>query len=195
MKPNLLMMSAIFALSGPAIVSPAVAQRTFVPDAEVRTATTPPVPTCVDFTNLGTNNPKLLNSCDDAHTIGVSNYSAGVHILDRVFHLNRKEERPIAFPGDLMAIDWVKDWTNDGPDDGQAFLQLSHRNLGGTDLWEVKNNHPSRFVAFNYIIYQNAKRDGYTFHALGAGKTDRLFGFYPPDTGFLILDWARLDPD
>jgi hypothetical protein len=182
-----------FMLHGTTIV-PALAQGV-TPDAEARTRKLTPIPACVDFSNLGTNNPKLLNSCDDDHTIGVSNYRAGVHILDRVFHLNRKEERPIAFPGDLMGIDWVKDWTNDGAEVGDAFLHLYHRDLGGTDLWEVRNNHPSRVVAFNYIIYENGKKNQSTWHALGSGKIDRLHGFTPPDKGFLVLDWARLDPD
>ncbi|MDA9398699.1 MULTISPECIES: hypothetical protein [unclassified Bradyrhizobium] len=154
------------------------------------------IPACVDWTNLGTTNPKLLNSCGASHTIGVSNYSAGRHILDRVFHLEHGEERPVAFPGDFMAIDWVKGWTPDGADDGARYLTLYHYDAGGgVDLWTVRNNSPDRYNAYQYAVYKNGKRYGTSFGVAKPGETDRLFAFVPGETGQLILEWSRLDPN
>jgi hypothetical protein len=54
---------------------------------------------CVNFTNLGTVNPKLLNSCNSQATVQVSNYAMnGKKVAERIFHLWRNEERPLAFP-------------------------------------------------------------------------------------------------
>jgi len=183
----------------PFIVHAAFAQQKELPqqqpkitaDVNVRPAT----PSCVDWTNLGTTNVKLLNACGDSHTIGVSNYRAGKHILDRVFHLKHGEERPVASPGDFMAIDWVKDWSNDGPDDGSSFLALWHHDVDGMDLWEVRNTSAGRYNAFQYIVYKNGRREGASYDVLAPGASSRLYAFFPNEVGQLILEWSRLDPN
>jgi hypothetical protein len=153
------------------------------------------IPSCIDFTNLGTVNPKLKNSCPDSQTIGVSNYRGGVHILDRVFHLKHGEERSITFPGDYMAITWVKDWTSDGNDDGSGYLVLTHRDVGGGYiLWEVRNASADRFNAFTYTVLINGKIAGHAMDVIGPGQSSRLYAFAPDEKGYLSLEWSRLDP-
>lgn len=154
----------------------------------------PSIPSCVDWTNLGTTNPKLVNRCSDSHTIGVTNFSAGRPVKDRVFHLNSGEERPVQFPGDLMVIQWVKDWVSDGPDDGSPLLLISNHKDGDMVVWEVRNASPDRFNAFQATVYRSGKRDGVAYYAIPPGQTRTIVAMPKLDTGAVILDWSRLDP-
>jgi hypothetical protein len=154
----------------------------------------PPI-NCADFTNLGTTNPKLLNSCNDGITVNVVNYDRnGVKVAERVFHLWHKEARPIAFPGYEMFIDWEKGWSNDGADDGSQFLTLWHHDISGSDVWEARNTSSDRFNAFQAIVYENGRRCCVSYLVLPPGQSGRLYSFYPPDKGTLVLEWSRLDP-
>lgn len=153
------------------------------------------IPSCITFTNLGTVNPKLLNSCKSNHTIGVSNYRAGEHILDRVFHLMGGDERPIAFPGDLMTIEWVKGWVNEGGSDGSGLFHFNKVSDGFGQLWTGKNLSPTYYNAISFGIYNKSNvRIGSGEIVIEPGQTDNLYYFFPDDPGFLLLDWARLDP-
>ncbi|MGT2467453.1 hypothetical protein ACVOMV_25095 [Mesorhizobium atlanticum] len=163
---------------------------------EAKTARGPTLSSgCVDFTNLGTANPKLLNSCNDEKTVQVVNYDKnGNLVATRVFHLWDKETRPLAFPGYQMAIEWEKGWTSDGADDGARFLTLYNHDIDGEDVWEVRNSSSDRYNAFRYKVYENARLFGSTWYVLMPGQSAKIYGFIPPDKGYLILDWSRLDP-
>ncbi|WP_136626035.1 hypothetical protein [Bradyrhizobium macuxiense] len=156
-----------------------------------------PVSGCVDFTNLGTKNVKLSNSCDESRTVRVVNYDKdGALVADRIFHLLQKETRPIEFPGLNMGIAWEKPWSSDGKDDGSKWLKTYQwTDPLGTNFWGVQNLSPDRFVAYQYTCYTNNKQDGISSNVVGPGqKNDRVWGAAPPDTSFIVLDWSRLDP-
>jgi hypothetical protein len=156
----------------------------------------PQASSCVNFTNLGTNNPKLDNSCPHQVTVAVGDYdAAGNKVGERIFHLSARETRPIAFPGNQMGIEWEKGWASDGVDDGSAFLTLTHHTMaGGSVLWEATNNNPSRFNAAQYRVYENGKKTGAAQPILAPGQTLGLYAFLPGDIGFVVLEWSRLDP-
>jgi hypothetical protein len=184
------------------LASIAVPRPVFAEDAEKLPPLTAPITKinpkillpCVQFTDFGTVTAKIMNSCDAPHTAHVTTFSGGRKVLERVFHLNAKETRPIQFPGDYQVIDWEKGWTSDGPDDGAPWLVLTKRTLSGQILWEVRNAS-SKIIAFQYGIYSNGIKIALSYHALASGQTDRLFAFSPSENGYLFLEWARVDPD
>lgn len=150
---------------------------------------------CVNFSNLGTNNPKLLNNCNEKRTVQVTNYDRNANkVAERVFHLDGRETRPIEFPGYTMGIDWEKGWSSDGAEDGARFINLNNRDLSGSDLWEARNTSSDRFNAVNFVVYQNGLRYATSSIILPPGQSGRVFVFTPPNTGVLTIDWSRLDP-
>jgi hypothetical protein len=93
-----------------------------------------------------------------------------------------------------MTIDWVKNWVNDGPDDGSAYLTIWHHDVDGSDLWEARNTHADRFNAFQFIVYKDGVKEATGIDVLPPGKSSRLWAFFPGETGAVILEWSRLDP-
>lgn len=161
--------------------------------AETRTLSSPG--SCADFSDLGTSTPKLLNLCPNVRTVRVVNYDRNANkVADRVFHLWHKEVRPVASPGYQMFIDSEEGWSNAGSDDGAHFIDLTHRDVGGSDLWEAKNRSPDRFNAAQFIVYENGRRKGASWIVLPPGQGARMYAFTPPNTGALVLEWSRLDP-
>ena len=94
-----------------------------------------------------------------------------------------------------MVIEWEKEWARDCAEDASKFLHLYHHDLGGSDLWEIQNNSPDRYAAFECAVYENGKRIATAFDVLEPGQKSRLYAFDPPSTGFLFLEWSCLEPD
>jgi len=161
------------------------------------TGTTPaPVSTsCVVFSNLGTVDPHILNSCGRGALATVANYSnTGDLILTREFHLMSGEERSLQFPGFHMRVIAATDWDRGTGEDGFAYADLTHTTLNdGQVLWEVHNRNPSRYIAFRAIIVENGVYHGASTASVPPGGSVRIYAFYFYP-GYAYFDWVVLEP-
>lgn len=153
---------------------------------------------CVDFTNLGTVNPKIINQCNDVgRTVTVMNFDTnGRPILERILHLERMETRPIQFPGYSMGIRKEEaDWLNKGGDEGSRFFTSYTTDVGGGYyIIYGKNQSADRFLAVLCEVYVNNKYQGTATAAIAPGDSRRFEYIGPNHSAFITLMWARLDP-
>jgi len=147
----------------------------------------PKTAVCSDFTNLGTRNPKILNSCNYPVTVVVKNYDRrGRLVATRTLHLWDKSTRPIAFPGYTMGIESEKGWSSDGEEDGTRFLRLSHHDVDGDqEVWDAYNSNPGRYLAFECAIYENGRYYGTSYLVLEPGQSAHIFVTILPERSTL----------
>lgn len=150
---------------------------------------------CVDFTNIGTNNPKILNSCGDFVTAKVLNWDReGRLVATRYFHLNRDQERPLAFPGYEMAVSSVEPrFKETGGYDGSRFLTVTRRSDDGFAWWEVTNSSGDRFNATSFMA-RTDRQQFEVIYAIEPATTIRMWGDFEDQHPQFYLKWAELDP-
>ncbi|RWM32609.1 MAG: hypothetical protein EOR77_21505 [Mesorhizobium sp.] len=150
---------------------------------------------CVDFTNIGTNNPKILNSCGDFVTAKISNWDKeGRLVATRFFHLNPDMERSLAFPGYQMVVSSIaEDFKQTSGDDGSRFLSLTRHSDRGFAWWTATNHSGDRFNATSFM----ARRDGQQFeviYTIEPATSVDIWGWHEDMNPQLYLNWAELDP-
>ncbi|CCV06707.1 hypothetical protein MESS2_350079 [Mesorhizobium metallidurans STM 2683] len=150
---------------------------------------------CADFTNLGTNNPKLFNKCGRQKTIKVVNWDKnGNPVATRWFHLEDGRERPVAFPGFQMAISEVREFEDKGDDDGSALISLTKQTHSGYVVWDIENRSPDRWNAISYSAFYGTRKFMDVTYALAPTERINFWGAFEDENPLMYLNWSRLDP-
>ena len=154
-------------------------------------------PTCVTLRNLKAEKPEVFNNCKEPHTIGLAFFKGDKYVGSQVYHVWQKTARPFKHLGDFVVVDSVKDWTDDGSDDGSKLLTLSSDKVGKTgedQNWHVQNMSPDRHNAFALkVFYRNWPSAQIVRYVLGPGESAPMFRVNH-DAGLVFVQWSRLDP-
>lgn len=152
-------------------------------------------PACISLRNLKADKPEVFNNCNEPHTIGLAFFNGEEYLETRVYHVWSKTLRPFNRLGDFVVVDWVKNWTNDGGDEGSKFLSLSAVQVAEDQVWHVKNTSPKQHNAFAIkVFYHDWPTAQIIQYVLAPGESAPMFRVNH-DAGRVFVEWSRLDPE